>query len=81
MTSIIALALTSILGSRALFFLFDDPEGPNLLIVVALAAFLFAVSVALRRLTYSLGPRKSFLSALIAQVLLLACLYTLALIF
>lgn len=37
----ILLGVTSIVFSRLLFFLVDDSEGPNLLIVTALAVVLF----------------------------------------
>lgn len=42
-TWLILLAIVSIICSRALFFLIDDPEGPNLLIVLVGAAVLFAL--------------------------------------
>ena len=42
--SLVLLGATSILFSRLLFFFFNDPEGPNLLIVVGLAMALFFLS-------------------------------------
>jgi len=52
--SLIMLAATAIICSRILFFFFNDPEGPNLLIVAGLAlAVYFLSSVA-----YIFGPSK-----------------------
>jgi hypothetical protein len=41
--TLVTLTVVSLIASRALFALIDDPEGPNLLIVVALAAVIFSV--------------------------------------
>ena len=44
--SLVILGATAILCSRTLFFLFNDPEGPNLLIVGGLAMAIFLLSFA-----------------------------------
>jgi hypothetical protein len=44
--SLLILAITAIACSRIVFALFDDPEGPNLLIVFVLAAIIYLVSSA-----------------------------------
>lgn len=41
----IFLVILSLLSSRLFFALFDDPEGPNLLIVVVMAVVLFVASI------------------------------------
>lgn len=41
--TLVALAIISLLISRALFTFVDDPEGPNVLIVVVLAVGIFVV--------------------------------------
>lgn len=41
--TLVVLAIISLFISRALFTLVDDPEGPNLLIVVVLAVGIFLV--------------------------------------
>lgn len=38
------LAATAIICSRMLFFFFNDPEGPNLLIIAGLALIIFFLS-------------------------------------
>lgn len=44
-TSLIILAIVSLLCSRAVFFFLNDPEGPNLLIVTVLAAVIFLAAL------------------------------------
>lgn len=44
-SALFILGLTSILCSRALFVLFDDPEGPNLLIVMVMGVVVYALSL------------------------------------
>jgi hypothetical protein len=46
------LGATAIICSRLLFFFFNDPEGPNLLIVMGLAMAVFFLSSAI----YIFGP-------------------------
>ena len=52
--SLIMLGITAIICSRMLFFFFNDPEGPNLLIVTALAMVVFFLSFA----AYVFSPSK-----------------------
>lgn len=44
--SLVVLAITAIACSRALFAFFNDPEGPNLLVVLGTAAIVYLVSLA-----------------------------------
>lgn len=43
---LVILGVVSLVLSRATFLLVSDPEGPNLLIVIVLAAGIYAVCVA-----------------------------------
>ena len=52
--SLLILGVTAIICSRMLFFFFNDPEGPNLLIVAALATVVYFLSFA----AYVFGPSK-----------------------
>jgi len=52
--SLIMLAVTAMMCSRMLFFFFNDPEGPNLLIVTAFALVVFCLSSS----AYVFGPFK-----------------------
>ncbi len=44
--SLIILGITSIACSRAMFSFFNDPEGPNLLIVMVMAVIVYVLSLA-----------------------------------
>ncbi|RFZ94977.1 hypothetical protein D0C36_05475 [Mucilaginibacter conchicola] len=74
--SLIILAVTAMLCSRALFLFIDDPEGPNLLIVTVLALFMFLISVAV----YIFSKLKTngisrLLAAIGVQLLIVIVLY------
>jgi hypothetical protein len=78
-TSLIILVITALVSSRTFFALVNDPEGPNLLIVVVLAAILLGVSLGLLRLLgHSLKGGKRLLFGIAAQVVLAAGLYWMA---
>ena len=49
--SLFLLAIASLVCSRAVFLFINDPEGPNLLIVIVLAAMIFLVVLGLYALT------------------------------
>jgi len=55
-TSLLILVVTSFVFSRFLFFLFNDPEGPNLLVVTGMAVIIFLLSFAV----YVYYPATSF---------------------
>lgn len=71
--SLSILAIAAIALSRILFALFDDPEGPNLLIVVVTAAVIFSLSLFayLAKLSY----RKRLVFAILVQIALIVGLY------
>jgi len=52
--SLIMLGVTAIICSRMLFVFFNDPEGPNLLIVAAFATAVYLLSIA----AYVFSPSK-----------------------
>ena len=74
--SLLLLAATAIVCSRALFIFFNDSEGPNLLIVTVFALAVYLLSVA----AYLFGPTKikgveRLLAGIIIQILLVIGLY------
>jgi len=73
----IGLAVLAVFFSRLFFFLINDPEGPNLLIVCVLSALVYMVSVCLYTFGPEIGERKKFLMAVLAQFLLVIILYLL----
>jgi len=64
--SLIVLALIAMLVSRFTFSLFEDPEGPNLLVVTVLAAVLYFAS--LTAYMPNLQLYKKFILAICIQV-------------
>ncbi len=74
---LIILAITSLVCSRALFFFFKDPEGPNLLIVTVAAAVIYGVSLGAYRLSVSMGNSKRLLLAIVVQIAFVGGLYAL----
>ena len=77
-TSLLLLGITALASSRTLFFLFHDPEGPNLLIVTVLAMLLFVASFIAWRFIPATTASKKLLFAICTQVLIVTGLYTIA---
>jgi hypothetical protein len=44
--SLLILAITAIVCSRVMFLFFNDPEGPNLLVVTGMAVIVYLLSLA-----------------------------------
>lgn len=76
-TSLVILGVIALILSRVLFALFNDPEGPNLLVVVVMAVILYLASLipqAFHRATEQSGQKKLVLGLLI-QIVIVAVLY------
>jgi hypothetical protein len=74
-TSLIILAITSLICSRAMFAFFNDPEGPNLLIVVGMAAILFVISLLTYSFRRSVNSFKRLVLAIFVQIVLVFVFY------
>jgi hypothetical protein len=74
-TPLIILGLTSLVCSRGMFWLFNDPEGPNLLIVVVMAAILYALSWAAYSFVPLTSSLKKLLFAIFLQIIIVAGLF------
>ncbi|MES2213951.1 MAG: hypothetical protein V4465_00965 [Patescibacteria group bacterium] len=76
-TSFLVLVITALLCSRAMFVFFNDPEGPNLLIVTVMAAILYAVSLAAYTLSSSkiTDNLKKLLLSVAVQILVASIFY------
>jgi hypothetical protein len=75
-TSLFILGVTALAFSRTMFAFFNDPEGPNLLIVVVAAAIVWAVSLV--PYFYAGAKQQEFKKLLIGvfiQILLVAGAY------
>ena len=77
-TSLALLVITAFACSRTLFFLFHDPEGPNLLIVTVLALLLYGASFITWLFIPTTTASKKLLFAIGAQLLIVTGLYTIA---
>ena len=75
---LLLLVITAFVCSRTLFFLFHDPEGPNLLIVMVLALILYSASLIAWRFIPATTASKKLLLAVCTQLLIVTSLYTIA---
>lgn len=74
--ALLILGLTAITCSRILFLFFNDPEGPNLLVVTVLAAIVYLLSlVAYFYTPPTITGLKRILLVIFVQILLVAGLY------
>ncbi|HEX7651422.1 MAG TPA: hypothetical protein VF439_01765 [Candidatus Paceibacterota bacterium] len=73
--SLLILGITALACSRMLFWFFHDPEGPNLLIVVVMAAVIYLVSFAAYRFIASAAELKKLVAAIAIQVIAAAVFY------
>ena len=76
-TSLLLLGITALVSSRTLFFLFHDPEGPNLLVVTILAVILYVTSFIVWRFIPATTIKKLLL-AICTQILIVTGLYTIS---
>ena len=76
-TSLVILGITSLVCSRVMFALFNDPEGPNLLIVVVAAAVIYFLSLAiyLSKSFPSFAGIKRLLLAILTQIIIVSVFY------
>jgi hypothetical protein len=74
-TSLIILGITSLVFSRLMFWFFNDPEGPNLLIVVVMAAILYLLSWVVYLFTPSTTGLKRLLLAIFIQIIIVTGLF------
>jgi hypothetical protein len=76
-TPLLLLGITALASSRTLFFLFHDPEGPNLLIVTVLAVMLYIASFIVWRFIPATTVKKLLL-AICTQVVIVTGLYSIS---
>lgn len=73
--SLLLLGVTALVGSSVLFRLFNDPEGPNLLVVVGAAGIVYVLSLAAYVLRPSANAHTKLLVAICIQIAAIICLY------
>ena len=76
-SSLLILAITAISCSRVMFAFFQDPEGPNLLVVIGMASVIYLVSAAiyLSRFFSSLAGAGRSLATIFIQIFLTTGFY------
>ena len=77
--SLIILGLTAVVSSRTMFMAFDDPEGPNLLIIAVGAAIVYGLSwAAYARLLSGTGLKRLLLAVSIQVIIVTVSYFILA---
>lgn len=66
---LIILAITSIIFSRSMFFFFNDPEGPNLLITTVAAVLLYFLSLVVYSRNPSINRKLKLLVTILIQII------------
>lgn len=72
-SSLLILGVTSLVCSRVMLLAFNDPEGPNLLIVVVTALVVYFLS--LTAYLFKSSVAKKFLLAIFLQIIIVTSLY------
>ncbi len=67
-TPFVVLGILSLVCSRILFSLFNDPEGANLLVVVVMALIMYFLSLTPYILVASLNSQSKFLGGILIQI-------------
>ena len=68
--SLVILAVTAMVCSRVMFATFNDPEGPNLLIVTVMAGILYFLSLSVYAFNLPITALKRLFLAVVIQVLI-----------
>lgn len=74
-SSVLILGVTALMCSRVLLWLFNDPEGPNLLVVIGMAAIVYVLSLVVYGLGSSSTHPRRFLLAFLVQIVSVVGLY------
>ncbi len=75
--SLVILFLTAVTFSRIMFIFIDDPEGPNLLIVIVLGVVLYAFALPVYLLNTRMREGKRIMGTIATQAVLIVLLYLL----
>jgi len=73
--SLIILGITAITCSRVMFALFDDPEGPNLLVVTVMALIIYFLSLTTYLFNFSTTGLKRLLLVISTQIIIVTIFY------
>ena len=73
--SLTILAITSLICSRVMFLFFNDPEGPNLLVVVGMAFIIFIPSLFVLLFSSVSSYTKKLLFSVFVEIVVTICIY------
>ena len=73
--SLTILAITSLICSRVMFLFFNDPEGPNLLVVVGMAFIIFIPSLFVLLFSSVSSYTKKLLFSIFVEIVVTICIY------
>lgn len=73
--SLIILFITSFVFSRTMLISFNDPEGPNFLIVTVMALILYSLSLLVYLSNLSITGLKRLLLVILIQIIIVTGLY------
>jgi hypothetical protein len=73
--SLLILGITSLVFSRVMFLFFNDPEGPNVLVVIGMAVIIYFLSLAIYLFKFSNNNSKKLLLAICIQIVITAGFY------
>jgi hypothetical protein len=73
--SLLILGATAIVCSRTMLVSFDDPEGPNLLIVMVMAGIVYFLSLSVYVFNYPTTGLKRLLLAIFVQIVTVTALF------
>lgn len=74
-TSLLILGITSVICSRTMLLSLNDPEGPNLLVVMGMAAIIYFLSLTTYLFNPSITGFKRLLLVIFVQVIITTILY------
>jgi hypothetical protein len=72
-TSLVLLGVTSIACTRIMLAVINDPEGPNLLVVMGISVIVYALSLA--AYVFNFSGIKNLSLAIVIQIILVTGLY------
>gem|GEM_PF-2239925 len=74
-TPLLILGVTSIVCSRVFFLFINDPEGPNLLVVMEMAVVVYVLSLAVYLFSPSVKDLKRLLLVIFIQIIIVTGFY------
>lgn len=74
-TSLVILGITALACSRLMFLFFNDPEGPNVPVVVGMAVIIYSLSLVVSLFNHSTAGLKKILLAISIQIMITLVFY------